>query len=362
MPGEVALEQHQGKHKTLFHPDLLKNKDQTWFSDSAKVQAAPARDCPRLAIVVPCYNEAAVLPQTISALRSKLSDLVKANKCQLGSFLLFVDDGSLDSTWELIVAASASAEGVPVRGLRLGVNAGHQAALLAGLLKVAEHCDAAVSIDADLQDDLAALDGMLPAYASGAELVLGVRRNRETDTFFKRNTAALFYAGMRWLGVDLVAQHADYRLMSRKALSNLALFPEYHLFLRGLQKRLHHKVALVHYNRLPRAAGRSQYSLRKMFSLAWNGVTSFSIAPLRIIAGMGVAIFLISCVLMLHALLVTLAGSTVPGWASTTIPLYAIGGLILLSLGVVGEYTGKIYLEVKKRPRYIIDDQEGWNE
>jgi glycosyltransferase involved in cell wall biosynthesis len=314
-----------------------------------------SRSCPRLAVILPCFNEEVALPSTIKILLGKLDELAVSGSCARDSYLVFVDDGSVDKTWEVIRNAVACTGG-RVLGIRLAINAGHQYALIAGIDHVAERCDVSITIDADLQDDLAAMDKMLEAYEAGAEIVLGVKSSRTgVDPLFKRLTARSFYKLMRFLGVDLVEQHADHRLMSRSAMRNLARFPEYHLFLRGLVKRLHGRIAYVSYVIQPRSAGETKYSLRKMLSLAWNGVTSFSIAPLRLIAFMGGLIFIIASGLALHALLAAFDGVAVPGWASITVPLYMLGGFILLSLGVVGEYIGKIFIEVKRRPRYLVD-------
>jgi polyisoprenyl-phosphate glycosyltransferase len=313
------------------------------------------RSCPRLAVIVPCFNEEVVLPSTIKILLQKLDELAVSGSCARDSYLVLVDDGSVDKTWEIIRKAVACGSG-RVIGIRLAVNAGHQYALIAGIDHAAERCDVSITIDADLQDDLAAMDKMLAAYEAGAEIVLGIKSSRtEADTLFKRLTARLFYRLMRFLGVDLVEQHADHRLMSRSVMRNLALFPEHHLFLRGLVKRLDGRIAYVNYDIQPRKAGKTKYSLRKMLSLAWNGVTSFSIVPLRLIAVMGGLIFIIASGLALNALVAAFDGEALPGWASITVPLYMLGGFILLSLGVVGEYIGKIFIEVKRRPRYLID-------
>jgi len=314
-----------------------------------------SRSCPRLAVIVPCFNEEVALPSSLEILLRKLDEFAVSGRCARDSCLVFVDDGSVDKTWEIIRKAVACASG-RVIGVRLAVNAGHQYALIAGIDHVAQHFDVSITIDADLQDDLEAMDKMLAAYAAGAEIVLGVKSSRtEADTLFKRLTARLFYRLMRFLGVDLVEEHADHRLMSRSAMRNLASYPEHHLFLRGLVKRLHGRIEYVSYVIQPRKAGETKYSLRKMLSLAWNGVTSFSIVPLRLITAMGGLIFIIASGLALHALVLAIAGETVPGWASITVPLYMLGGFILLSVGVVGEYIGKIFIEVKRRPRYLVD-------
>lgn len=313
---------------------------------------------PRLALLVPCFNEADTLPRTIPALREKLASLISAARCDPASFLVFVDDGSFDGTWARIETASRESHRQVV-GIRLAVNCGHQNALVAAIDYATDRAEASVSIDADLQDELATLDDMLSAYMQGAELVLGVRRSRASDTAFKRWSAGFFYRLMRVMGVDATEQHADYRLMSSAAMRNLRQFPEYHLFLRGLIARLHNKVAIVEYDRLPRTAGETKYPLRKMMSLAVNGITSFSTVPLRAISIMGFVVFALGFSLATFAVVSWLLDATVPGWASITAPLYALGGVVMLSVGVVGEYVGKIYEQVKKRPRYLIDQIAG---
>jgi len=313
---------------------------------------------PRIAIVVPCFNEGETLVQTIPILKGKLGDLIAASRCDQNSIIVFVDDGSTDCTWDLVKAASCKASG-SIIGIRLAINAGHQNALMAALDFVADRVEASISIDADLQDSLASLEDMLAAYQDGAEIVFGVRRSREADTVFKRITAAFFYRFMRLMGVDAIEQHADYRLLSRAAMRNLRQFPEYHLFLRGLATRLHNRVAVVEYERLPRTAGHTKYSLRKMLSLALRGITSFSTYPLRAISVVGFIVFSIGLLLATYAVISSFAGATVPGWASISAPLYALGGIIMLSIGILGEYVGKIYEQVKARPRYLVDEIAG---
>ncbi|MEN3110444.1 glycosyltransferase family 2 protein [Uliginosibacterium paludis] len=308
----------------------------------------------RISIVAPCYNEEAVLGTSIPKLIQLLDDFVVHHGCAPSSFAVLVDDGSRDSTWAII---SDAVERYPgrIHGIKLSCNAGHQSALLAGLTYVTGCCDAVISIDADLQDDLNALPLMLEEFRAGAEIVLGVKTARDADPLFKKMTAALFYKGMRWLGVDLVENHADCRLMSSKALENLAKFGERVLFLRGLQPLLHGKIKTVSYGISPRLAGESKYPLKKMLALAWNGVTSFSVTPLRVISWLGGGVFFVSFLFSLHAFFSVVQGEALPGWASVTIPLYLLGGAIMLAVGIVGEYVGKIYVEVKGRPRYLID-------
>jgi polyisoprenyl-phosphate glycosyltransferase len=308
-----------------------------------------------IAIVCPCYNESEVLPISMPRLLALLGELVKVHGCAADSYIVLVDDGSRDTTWSLINAASCHFPG-RVRGIRLSHNAGHQNALMAGLNYVTGRCDAAISMDVDLQDDLAAIPRMVAEYRAGAEIVLGVKRSRSADSWAKRLTAKTFYKGMQWMGVDLVENHADCRLLSSKALKNLSQFPEYLLFLRGLQPLLHSKIATVTYDLEARLAGQSKYNVKKMLSLAWNGITSFSTMPLRVISWVGALVFAISLVFAAIALVKALSGQTLPGWASITIPLYLLGGLIVLSIGIVGEYVAKIFLEVKGRPRFLIDE------
>lgn len=317
------------------------------------------KDTPlRIAIVCPCFNEAEVLPSSIPKLIDLIDRLASDHNCSSESYVVLVDDGSRDQTWSLIAAAAKSHPGV-IRGVKLSRNAGHQNALMAGLDYVRGQCDAAITIDVDLQDDLDALPRMVNEHRNGAEIVLGVKASRSVDSTFKVLTAMLFNKGMRMMGVDLVENHADCRLMSSRALENLARFPEYVLFLRGLQPLVHSKIATVSYNLSDRTAGESKYPLRKMLALALNGITSFSTTPLRLISITGALVFFISLLFSIYALTKAFEGETLPGWASITVPLYLLGGLIVFSIGVVGEYIGKIFLEVKNRPRYLIDEITG---
>jgi polyisoprenyl-phosphate glycosyltransferase len=345
----------------IFRSDRNPSSVASWLvdiigNDMAIIAASPAHDKRlKIAIVAPCYNEVEVLPSTIARLVVVIEDLVANHNCAPDSYVVFVDDGSRDRTWE-IIAAAASQYPERVRGIRLSQNAGHQYALMAGLTYVTGICDAAISIDADLQDDLAALPRMVAKHRMGAEIVLGVKESRADDPLLKTFTAKAFYTAMRWLGVDLIANHADCRLMSSIALSNLAKFPEYFIFLRGLQPLLHKNIATVRYSLTPRLAGESKYPFRKMLALAWNGITSFSIAPLRLISCTGAVVFVVSLGFAVSALTKALSGETLPGWASITVPLYLLGGLLMLSIGTVGEYVAKIFLEVKRRPRYLVDE------
>ena len=308
-----------------------------------------------IAIVAPCFNEAEVLAISIPRLVALIGSLVAKHGCATDTYVVLVDDGSKDTTWAQISSAAREFPGT-VRGIKLSRNAGHQNALVAGLTYVTGKCDAAISIDADLQDDLAALPLMIGEYRSGAEIVLGVKASRGSDPILKALSAAIFYKGMKWLGVDLIENHADCRLMSARALKNLLLFPEYVLFLRGLQPLIHSKISTVSYHLEPRLAGESKYPLKKMLALAWNGVTSFSIMPLRLITWAGAFVFVVSLVFALVAFANALNGRALPGWASITVPLYLLGGVLMLSVGIVGEYIGKIFLEVKRRPRFLIDE------
>ena len=314
----------------------------------------------RLAIVVPCYNEEEVLKIASEALRGVLDDLVAREKVAPESFILFVNDGSRDRTWEIISALHAAD---PVfSGVDLTRNRGHQNALLAGLMTAKDRCDMAISMDADLQDDVDAVDKMIEEYHAGCDIVYGVRSSRKKDTFFKRFTAEGFYRVMNLLGAETVFNHADYRLMSRRALEGLSRFKEANLFLRGMVPMIGYRSGTVEYERGERFAGESKYPLKKMLAFAMEGITSLSVKPLRMITGLGALIFLIAAVMLTYSVYRWAVGDTVLGWASLMCSVWAIGGLILLSLGVIGEYIGKIYLETKGRPRFLIRevlDDEG---
>ena len=306
----------------------------------------------KLAIVIPCFNEEQVLPTTVLKMTELLACLAASGMAARESTVTFVDDGSRDATWLLIEEAALMHPSV--RGIKLSRNRGHQNALLAGLLTV--EGDVIVSIDADLQDDLAAVEQMLVKYDEGADIVYGVRSRRDTDTVFKRASAEGYYLLLKKLGVDIVFNHADYRLMSRAALNALASFGEVNLFLRGIVPQLGFKTDVVSYERAERFAGESKYPLSKMLALAWDGLTSFSSKPLRWITIFGSFVSVFSFIVGFWALVVgLLPGRTVPGWASTVIPVYFLGGIQLLCLGIIGEYISKIYLETKRRPRYIIE-------
>ncbi len=313
-----------------------------------------------LYIVVPCYNEEEVLPETSRRLKEKMEALVAAGTVSEGSRILFVNDGSRDRTWEIISALHAAD---PVfSGVDLTRNRGHQNALLAGLMTAKDRCDMAISMDADLQDDVDAVDKMIEEYHAGCDIVYGVRSSRKKDTFFKRFTAEGFYRVMNLLGAETVFNHADYRLMSRRALEGLSRFKEANLFLRGMVPMIGYRSGTVEYERGERFAGESKYPLKKMLAFAMEGITSLSVKPLRMITGLGALIFLIAAVMLAYSVYRWAVGDTVLGWASLMCSVWAIGGLILLSLGVIGEYIGKIYLETKGRPRFLIRevlDDEG---
>lgn len=306
----------------------------------------------KLALVLPCYNEEEVLPTTIERLLALKNELAAEQLIDTSSTITFVDDGSSDNTWRLI--EQAAREDASIHGIKLARNRGHQNALIAGLLNV--DGDAVISVDADLQDDLSAIRNMVREYAAGAQIVYGIRSARDTDTWFKRWSAESFYRLMRFVGVDIVFNHADYRLMSRAAIDALSQFEEVNLFLRGIIPQLGFRTAEVYYARAERFAGESKYPLGKMLSLAWNGLTSFSAGPLRWITLFGMAVSIFSFAIGSWVLLRSLFfGGNVPGWASTVIPVYFLGGIQLLGIGIIGEYIAKIYLETKRRPRYIIE-------
>ena len=308
----------------------------------------------RLYLVIPCYNEEEVLPETARRLREKLTTLMEAGTIAPDSRVLFVNDGSRDRTWEIIRELHRQ-DGL-FCGVNLSRNRGHQNALLAGLMVAKDRCDMAISMDADLQDDIRAIDAFLEQYLQeGCDVVYGVRSSRETDTVFKRSTAGLFYRLMRGMGAQIVDNHADYRLMSRRALEALSQFEEVNLFLRGIVPMVGFKSSIVTYERQERFAGTSKYPLGKMLSFAFDGITSFSTVPIRFIAFAGFFIFMASLAAQVVFLVQKLLGYTVQGWATTMGSIWLIGGIQLLSLGVIGEYVGKIYMEVKHRPRFIIE-------
>lgn len=309
---------------------------------------------PVLYVVIPCYNEEEVLPETSKRLKAKLEKLMGENKIARGSKIMFVNDGSRDRTWEMICKLH-EADSI-FSGVNLSRNRGHQNALLAGLMTAKDLCDAAISMDADLQDDIDAVDAMVEKFAEGCEIVYGVRSSRKKDTFFKRFTAEAFYRLMNFLGAETVFNHADYRLMSRRALEGLAQFKEVNLFLRGIVPMIGYTSATVEYERGERFAGESKYPLKKMLKFAFEGITSLSTKPIRYITILGMLLFLVSVIMLVVFVVQWAMGVTVVGWASVICSVWAIGGLILFALGIIGEYIGKIYLESKERPRFLIRD------
>ncbi len=307
----------------------------------------------RLCIVVPCYNEEEVLKISSEALRSVLADLKGKGKIAADSFVLFVNDGSRDRTWELIEEEHRLYP-AEVSGLKLARNVGHQFALTAGLLTAKDLCDVTVSIDADLQDDTAVIEEMIDRYHEGCEIVYGVRKERKTDTFFKRFTAQSFYKLMAAMGVRTVYNHADFRLMSKRALEEFAKYPEYNLYLRGMMPLIGFRTAEVLYDRKERVAGESKYPLKKMLALAFDGISSFSVKPISMVLGLGVFIVFCSVLAAIYALISYGTGHVVPGWTSLMLSIWFLGGIQLLAIGLIGQYIGKVYIEVKHRPRYTI--------
>lgn len=306
-----------------------------------------------LYIVIPCYNEEEMLPITARALIAKLDMLIADGRVTPESRVMFVDDGSKDKTWNLIERFHRSCE--LFTGVKLSRNRGHQNALLAGLMAAKDHADIIVSMDADLQDDINAIDGFLDKRAEGCEIVYGVRSARETDTGFKRFTAEGYYKLLEAMGVEITYNHADYRLMSKRAVEALAEFDEVNLFLRGMVPMVGFKSDIVTYERAARQAGESKYPLKKMLALAVEGITSLSVKPIRLITTLGIVIFIVSLLMLVYFLIIHFAGKTVAGWTTTVVSVWALGGLQLLAIGVIGEYIGKIYLETKKRPKFIIE-------
>ena len=306
-----------------------------------------------LSIIVPCYNEEEMLPITFESLRNKLSDLIGKGKISPDSFLLFVDDGSKDKTWELIENENKIHK--EVRGLKLAGNVGHQFALTAGLNFAKDICDISISIDADLQDDIEVFDEMVDLYHEGNDIVYGVRNKRKTDSFFKRFTAQSFYRLMNFFGAKTIYNHADFRLMSKRALEQFYKYKEENLYIRGIVPLIGYKTACVYYDRKVRLAGESKYPLKKMLALAIEGITSFSVKPIRYIVLLGVISVFLSMAALIYALISFIFLSVEPGWTSLIVSIWFLGGVQLISIGLIGEYIGKIYMEVKGRPRYNID-------
>lgn len=308
----------------------------------------------KLAIVVPCYNEEEVLKIASSALRGVLEDLINKGKISDDSFILFVNDGSVDRTWELIEEEHAA---YPTRvcGVKLAGNVGHQFALTAGLITAKDISDVTVSIDADLQDDVAAIEEMIDKFHEGYDIVYGVRKERKTDTFFKRTTAQAFYRLMSLMGVKTIYNHADFRLMSKRAVEEFSKYKETNLFLRGMIPLIGYRTDSVYYDRKERVAGESKYPMKKMFALAFNGISSFSIKPISLIMGAGIFIIILSILAAVYALVSYFTGHVVQGWTSLILSIWFLGGMQLIAIGLVGQYIGKIYIEVKNRPRYNIE-------
>ena len=304
-------------------------------------------------LVVPCYNEEDVLRETASRLKEKMQGLISNKVISDKSRITFIDDGSKDKTWSIIEELNSNDK--IFSGVKLSRNRGHQNALLAGLMTVKDYCDAAISLDADLQDDINVIDKFIEKFNYGCDVVYGVRSERKTDTVFKRTTAQGFYKIMKGLGVDIVYNHADYRLMSKRALDSLQDFKEVNLFLRGLVPLIGYKSDIVLYERNERFAGESKYPLKKMLSFAFEGITSFSVKPIRLILIVGILMFISSLAALLYFLIIWMAGKTVEGWTTVVASIWMLGGIQLLCLGVIGEYIGKIYIETKQRPKYIID-------
>lgn len=324
---------------------------------SGETTAEPTRSAPVLAMVIPCYNEEPVLEQTASVLSEKLRDLSTHRQISAKSFILLIDDGSTDRTWE-IASNLHTADPEMFHAVKFSHNRGHQNAVYAGLMEsLRRGCDAAISMDADLQDDPNAIDGMVESYRAGNEIVYGVRNNRDTDTAFKRLTAESFYKLMTWMGADTIPDHADFRLMSNTAIRALSQYSEANLFLRGIVPSLGFKSDKVFYKRGIRAAGESKYPLSKMISFALEGITSFSVKPLHMITTTGFLSVIVGFIMLIYTIVSICTGHAIAGWGSMMFSIWILGGLILVSLGIVGEYIGRIYIETKHRPRYIIEEE-----
>ena len=307
-----------------------------------------------LYMVIPCYNEQEVLPETAKRLKEKMSSLMEQGKISSDSRVVFVNDGSKDRTWEMICKYHRGDS--LFSGINLSRNRGHQNALLAGLMTVMDDADMVISMDADLQDDVDAIDQFVEKYYEGCEVVYGVRSERKTDSFFKRASAQSFYKLMLHMGVEIVYNHADYRLMSRRALDEMEGFKEVNLFLRGIVPLIGFQSGVVTYERHERFAGESKYPLKKMLNFAFDGITSFSVKPIRMVTTLGIIIFAISILMLIYFLITWCIGWTVPGWTSIVVSVWAIGGLQLLAIGIIGEYIGKIYMETKARPKFIVQE------
>lgn len=305
-----------------------------------------------LYVVVPCYNEEEVLAETTKQLEKKMDDLIQKKIISDKSRVMYVNDGSKDKTWELI--EKINKEHKLFTGISLSRNRGHQNALLAGLMTAKEYADVVISMDADLQDDIDAIDGMLDKYYAGCDIVYGVRSSRKKDTWFKKTTAQGFYKFMKFMGVDIVYNHADYRLTSKRVLEHFSNYKEVNLFLRGMFPLIGYQSDVVYYERNERFAGESKYPLKKMLNFAWDGITSFSVRPIRLILIIGILIFIVSCIMTLYCIIVKLLGNAVAGWTFLACSIWMLAGVQMLSLGIIGEYIGKMYNETKARPRFII--------
>lgn len=307
-----------------------------------------------LYVAIPCYNEEEVLPETSKRIKEKIQGLIDNKVINEKSRVLFVDDGSKDKTWEMIKELCESDE--IFSGIKLAHNRGHQNALIAGLMTAKEYADMVISMDADLQDDINVVDKFIEEYYNGSDIVYGVRSSRKTDTAFKRSTALAYYRILQKMGVDIVYNHADYRLMSKRALDGLEQFKEVNLFLRGIVPLIGYKTSVVEYERSERFAGESKYPLKKMLAFAIDGITSFSVKPIRMITALGFILFIVSLLMLIYSIIIKIIGHADSGWTSVICSIWMIGGIQLLSLGVIGEYIGKIYNETKARPRFIIEE------
>ena len=305
-----------------------------------------------LYVVIPCYNEEEVLEETTKQLKVKMEDLIKSKKISNKSKVMYVNDGSKDNTWQLIKEINKKEK--LFTGITLSRNKGHQNALLAGLMTAKNYADVVISMDADLQDDINAIDEMIDKYHKGCDIVYGARSKRKTDTWFKRVTAEGFYKFMHLMGVDVVYNHADYRLTSKRVLEDFSEFKEVNLFLRGMFPLVGYKSAVVYYERKERFAGESKYPLKKMLNFAWDGITSFSVKPIRLVLNVGIIIFVLSMLMLLYCLVIKLIGKAVEGWTFIVGSIWLVSGIQMLSIGIIGEYIGKIYSETKRRPRYIV--------
>ena len=314
---------------------------------------------PTLFIVVPCFNEQEALPGSHEKLTKLLDEMIGEEKISHESTLLYIDDGSRDDTWQIIDRLVN--ENNNVAGVKLACNSGHQNALMAGLATAVEHCDITVSIDADLQDDINVIPQMVERFKQGCDIVFGVRRERKTDTWFKRTTAEMFYRMMNSLGVSTIENHADFRLMSRRAVLALLDYKERNLFIRGLVTKLGYKTDCVYYDRSARLAGESKYPFKKMMNFAIDGITSFSVKPVRMVFMMGILFLIIALIMLIYVLTAVFMGRSVSGWPSLILSVWLVGAFILIGLGIIGEYVGKIYTEVKNRPRYNVDSTIGFD-